>query len=818
MNMSDDTIFINRELSWLDFNRRVLALGKDKNVPLAERVKFLAIYGSNLDEFFMVRVGSLQERANLEQEKGKKEKRENKTNMTAAEQLAAIMPKTAQLQEDCDKYYAKALEALAENGYRKVDLDHLTKEDEHVWKKYFQTELFPILSPQIVDNRHPFPFLRNKEIYLGVLLKEKHPAGQSLGIIPISSQMERIHFIKKDGETLFALTEELVLHFAASIFGKETILEKCLFRVTRNADIDVKEGMMDHDIDYREIMTELLKRRRKLAAVRLQITPAPAPEVERLLCNRLLTHKRVFEQKSPLDLSFFYKLTGRIEAEGRPELFYPAARPMLPPPDYDLAAEVQKHDVLLSYPYQSIRPFIAMLKKAAHDPDVISIKMTLYRMARESQIVQALTEAAENGKEVVALVELRARFDEQNNIDWSKQLESAGCTVIYGFEDYKVHSKLTLITKKGKDGYSYITQIGTGNYNEKTSELYTDHSFITADQGIGEEASNVFQNLAVQQLTETSDKMLVAPLRFKSVLLEEMDHVISAARMGRPASMILKNNSISDRDIILKLQEASCAGVRIDMIVRGICCVRAGVPGKTENLHIRSLVGRYLEHGRIYSFFDGVHTRIYIASGDFLTRNTECRVEVGVRVEDPVLVQKLTDILQLQLRDNVNAREMRPDGSYQKVKPAEGEELVNGQMGMYDLLKDDWTQPEPWKPTTLAPEPAAPAPGPAAAPVGTEAAPAAEEQLKPEKAAAPVENIAAPQNEPGKAPVPAAEPAPESPDHFDQLEQIVNNKPRPAQPAPKAEAPAPRPVKPVAETHAPKNPLKRILDFFKFRK
>ena len=819
MNMSDDTIFINRELSWLDFNRRVLALGKDKNVPLAERVKFLAIYGSNLDEFFMVRVGSLQERANLEQEKGKKEKRENKTNMTAAEQLAAIMPKTAQLQEDCDKYYAKALEALAENGYRKVDLDHLTKEDEHVWKKYFQTELFPILSPQIVDNRHPFPFLRNKEIYLGVLLKEKHPAGQSLGIIPISSQMERIHFIKKDGETLFALTEELVLHFAASIFGKETILEKCLFRVTRNADIDVKEGMMDHDIDYREIMTELLKRRRKLAAVRLQITPAPAPEVERLLCNRLLlTHKRVFEQKSPLDLSFFYKLTGRIEAEGRPELFYPAARPMLPPSDYDLAAEVQKHDVLLSYPYQSIRPFIAMLKKAAHDPDVISIKMTLYRMARESQIVQALMEAAENGKEVVALVELRARFDEQNNIDWSKQLESAGCTVIYGFEDYKVHSKLTLITRKGAEGYSYITQIGTGNYNEKTSELYTDYSFITADERIGEEASKVFRNLAVQQLTEESDKMLVAPLRFKSVLLDEMDHVIAAARMGRPASMILKNNSISDRDIILKLQEASCAGVRIDMIVRGICCVRAGVPGKTENLHIRSLVGRYLEHGRIYSFFDGVHTRIYIASGDFLTRNTECRVEVGVRVEDPVLVQKLTDILQLQLRDNVNAREMRPDGSYQKVKPAEGEEQVNGQMGMYDLLKDDWTQPEPWKSTTLAPEPEAPAPGPAAAPVGTEAAPAAEEQPKPEKAAAPAENIAAPQNEPGKAPVPAEEPAPESPDHFDQLEQMVNNKPRPAQPAPKAEAPAPRPVKPVAETHAPKNPLKRILDFFKFRK
>ena len=687
--MSEESIFINRELSWLDFNRRVLVLGKDKNVPLAEQLKFLAIYGSNLDEFFMVRVGSLQERANLM--RGKKEKRENKTNMTAEEQLAAIMPKTAQLQEDCDKYYAKALENLAACGYRKVDFDKLSKEDEHFWKKYFQSELFPILSPQIVDSRHPFPFLRNKEIYLGVLLHEKHTSEHTLGIVPISSQMERMHFVRKDNETCFALTEELVLHYAALIFGKENVQEKCLFRVTRNADIDVKEGMMDHDIDYREIMADLLKRRRKLAAVRLQVIPA-APQVAQLLCNRLeLTHKRVFVQKSPLDLSFFYKLTARMESDGHPELFYTPARPMLPPQDYDLAAEVEKHDVLLSYPYQSIRPFIAMLKKAAQDPDVISIKMTLYRMARESQIVQALVEAAENGKEVVALVELRARFDEQNNIDWSKHLEEAGCTVIYGFDDYKVHSKLTLITKKSAHGYSYITQIGTGNYNEKTSELYTDYSFITADLGIGEEASNVFQNLAVQKLKEESEKMLVAPLRFKSVLLDEMDRVINAARLGRPASMILKNNSISDRDIILKLEEASCAGVRIDMIVRGICCVRAGVPGKTENLHIRSLVGRYLEHGRIYSFYDGVNTRIYIASGDFLTRNTECRVEVGVRVEDPVLKEKLDSILRLQLSDNVNAREMQPDGSYQKVKPAPGEPLVNSQMGMYDLLRDDWT-------------------------------------------------------------------------------------------------------------------------------
>ena len=735
--MSEESIFINRELSWLDFNRRVLVLGKDKNVPLAEQLKFLAIYGSNLDEFFMVRVGSLQERANLM--RGKKEKRENKTNMTAEEQLAAIMPKTAQLQEDCDKYYAKALENLASCGYRKVDFDKLSKEDEHFWKKYFQSELFPILSPQIVDSRHPFPFLRNKEIYLGVLLHEKHTSEHTLGIVPISSQMERMHFVRKDNETCFALTEELVLHYAALIFGKENVQEKCLFRVTRNADIDVKEGMMDHDIDYREIMADLLKRRRKLAAVRLQVIPA-APQVAQLLCSRLeLTHKRVFVQKSPLDLSFFSKLTSRMESDGHPELFYTPARPMLPPQDYDLAAEVEKHDVLLSYPYQSIRPFIAMLKKAAQDPDVISIKMTLYRMARESQIVQALVEAAENGKEVVALVELRARFDEQNNIDWSKHLEEAGCTVIYGFDDYKVHSKLTLITKKSAHGYSYITQIGTGNYNEKTSELYTDYSFITADLGIGEEASNVFQNLAVQKLTEESEKMLVAPLRFKSVLLDEMDRVINAARLGRPASMILKNNSISDRDIILKLEEASCAGVRIDMIVRGICCVRAGVPGRTENLHIRSLVGRYLEHGRIYSFYDGVNTRIYIASGDFLTRNTECRVEVGVRVEDPVLKEKLDSILRLQLSDNVNAREMQPDGSYQKVKPAPGEPLVNSQMGMYDLLRGDWTARD------KAPAPASVAETPKPQPVKA-----------PEKPAAPAE--AAPQ--PARPAEPEKQPAP----------------------------------------------------------
>ena len=681
--MSDESIFINRELSWLDFNRRVLALGKDKNVPLGERIKFLAIYGSNLDEFFMVRVGSLQERANLEQSKTKKEKRENKTNMTAAEQLAAIMPKTAQLQEECDKFYAKALENLAENGYHKVDFDHLTKEEEHLWKKYFQSELFPILSPQIVDNRHPFPFLRNKEIYLGVLLKEKHTQEQSLGIVPISSQMERLHFIKKDGAVQFALTEELVLHYASSIFGKDSIQEKCLFRVTRNADIDVKEGMMDHDIDYREIMTELLRRRRKLAAVRLQITPAPAPEVERLLCSRLeLTRKRVFLQKSPLDLSFFFKLSGRMEAEGHPALFYTPARPMLPPPDYDLAAEVQKHDVLLSYPYQSIRPFIAMLKKAAQDPDVISIKMTLYRLANHSKVVDALVEAAENGKQVDVLVELKARFDEENNIEWSRLLERAGCHVVYGIEGLKVHSKLCLITRKTKDGISFITQIGTGNYNEKTSRLYTDLSFLTASREIGLEATEVFRALDQGETVDSVKNLLVAPHCLQNRLLNLIDGEIEAAARGEGGYIGIKINSLTDKVLINKLIEASQAGVHIDMVVRGICCLRAGVPDETDNIHIISIVGRYLEHSRIYILGRGERARYYIGSADWMTRSTLRRVEIAAPVTVPTLKARLQHIFNTMLADNSNARVQQPDGNYVRRMP--GADAVDCQAQFYE--------------------------------------------------------------------------------------------------------------------------------------
>ena len=699
-----ETIYINRELSWLDFDNRVLALAKEKNVPLGERIKFAAIFGSNMDEFFMVRVGSLYDQTLL-----KNNKPDIVTHMTASEQIAAITPRVAELQAKCDKYYQHLIEQLAAAGYKKVDFNKLTKQQEHFWKAYFQRELMPLLSPQIVDARHPFPFLNNKDIYYIAQLFHKGE-GVSFGIVPVSDRFERVMFIKDGDATCFAFMEELVARYAATIFNASTVQKQCLFRVTRNADITVDEGMMDHDIDFRDVMSELLKKRRKLAAVRLQFWPEAPQEIVKFLREKLVVpSSRCYTQTSPLDSASLFKLAGRIAGDGsHAEMFYPAAKPMQAPAGYDLYTEVRKHDVLLAYPYQSIRPFIRMLQRAGSDPDVVSIKMTLYRMASDSQIVAALINAAENGKEVVAMVELRARFDEQNNIDWSKQLQDAGCTVLYGFDDYKVHSKLTLITSRVNGKYHYLTQIGTGNYNEKTSEQYTDLSFITTRQEIGEEASAVFNNMALQRLTSDVGTMLVAPLHFKTVLLEEMDRQIARAMQGQEASIILKNNSINDPQIMAKIIEASCAGVRVDMIVRGICCVRAGVPGYTENVHIRSIVGRYLEHSRIYCFGSGEDMRIYIASGDFLTRNTERRVEVGVRVDDAAIAKKLRGILDLQLRDTVNAREMQPDGTYTKVKPAEGQPPVDSQMAMFGYFQNGFEAAEPPKPAK-APEPPRPA-------------------------------------------------------------------------------------------------------------
>ncbi len=691
--VSESELFINRELSWLEFNRRVLDLAKDKTVPVGEQLKFAAIYASNLDEFFMVRVGSLHDRTLVAAQEA-----ENKTGMTPRQQLDAIMPKAAELQQHCDKIVAKLYEKIGALGYHKVNFEHLEKEQERFWKKYFMQEIFPVLSPQVIDIRHPFPFLRNNDLYVGVLLRHKGEEHASLGIIPINSQFQRVVFMPTGDGVSFALSEELIEHFAGLVFGKNTVQGSCVFRVTRNADISVDEGMFDQDVDYRDIMSDLLKKRRRLAAVRLQVSPHAPREITRLLREKLdLPEGQMFEQSSPLDLSVGFKLSSRLAQDGDKSLFYPVHRPMLPPAEFSLTRAVEQQDVLLSYPYQSIRPFLRMLHEAAHDPDVVSIKMTLYRVAQESKIIEALISAAENGKEVVAIVELRARFDEQNNIDYSKLLEEAGCTVIYGFEAYKVHSKLTLITKKKAGVLSYISQIGTGNYNEKTSEQYTDLSFITTDFTIGSDLAAVFNNLAVERLSENTGDLLIAPLCFKSVLMKEMDAEIEAKKAGRPARIVIKCNSVSDKEIICKIAQASCAGVPVQMIVRGICCLKAGVPGLTENVTVRSIVGRYLEHSRVYAFGTDGHERVYIASGDFLTRNTERRVEAGVRIRDRRIADELMKMLEMQLKDNVNAREMQADGTYPKVKRAEGELPVDSQGDMYRILENQWPGMSPRK-------------------------------------------------------------------------------------------------------------------------
>lgn len=679
----ESKIFINRELSWLEFNRRVLALSREKDVPLGEQMNFAAIYGSNLDEFFMIRVGSLYDQTLL-----KSTYKENKTNMTPQQQISLIFPKVAALQKDCDKDAKKLFRRLQELGLEKVDFSALDKVGENHWKKYFLRDLFPVLSPQIVDRRHPFPFLRDRDIYIGALLKEGK-GEPHFGLIPVSNQFERLILVEDKGVTRFALVEELILHYADIAFGsKSGVLAKCIFRVTRNADISLEEGMFDHDIDYRSMMSELLRRRRKLAAVRLQFYEEAPEGIASLLCEKLmLPTEQTGIQNSPLELSFLNRLRGFLKSQENPQLFYPPTKAVLPPDGYNLYRDVQQRDLLTCYPYQSIRPFIQMLLEAAHDPDVISIKMTLYRVATESKVIAALIEAAESGKEVVTIVELRARFDEQNNIDWSKQLEQAGCTVIYGFADYKIHSKLTLITKKHGSRFEYISQIGTGNYNERTSELYTDLAYLTCDQAIGEEIATVFNNLALGRHTDQVDHLIVAPLKFKSVLLDEIKAEIRHRENGGEARVVIKCNSISDKKIIETLSEASSAGVPIEMVVRGICCLQAGLHGLTENITVRSLVGRYLEHSRIYAFGKGERLRIYIASGDFLTRNTERRVEVGVRIEDKGIQKILTDILEMQTLDNVNARLMQPDGSYEKIEREKDEARYDSQMEMFPYLR-----------------------------------------------------------------------------------------------------------------------------------
>lgn len=654
-----DTIYMNRELSWLKFNERVLEEAENQDNPLCERLTFASIYQSNLDEFYMVRVGSLVDQMFLS-----KDIRENKTNMTPKEQLEAVLSRTRKLNRKRDVIYEEIMDSLKEYGVQMLNFHKIEKEDRNYLERYFEAEVAPVISPSIVGKRQPFPFLRNREIYAVVVLETKK-GKEKLGIIPCSSTGIQ-HLIPVPGkEGTYMLSEELILHFVSKIFKGYHIKAKSLLRITRNADIDA-DALYDEDLDYREFMVEMIKARKKLAPIRLELSREMDGDVVETLCDYLDVNKNfVFRGDTPLDLSFVFQIQDGLRK--KTGLFYEKRIPQKSP-QFNTAEpildQIAKKDRFLSYPYESIKPFLTMLHEAANDKDVVSIKMTLYRVAKQSKVVEALIEAAENGKEVFVLVELKARFDEENNIEWSRLLEDAGCHVIYGLDGYKVHSKLCQIVKKKGGNVEYYTQIGTGNYNEKTARLYTDLSLMTADPKIGTEAAQVFQALAMGETVEDMDHLLVAPKCLQNKVLAMIDAEIEHAKAGEPSYIGLKMNSLTDKRIIDKLAEASCAGVHIDMIVRGICCLIPEVEGKTENIHITSIVGRFLEHSRIYIFGTQERAKIYIASADFMTRNTLRRVEVAAPIEDPDIRMQIQEMFVTMLSDNRKARKMNSKGNY----------------------------------------------------------------------------------------------------------------------------------------------------------
>ena len=655
-------LYENRELSWLNFNERVLEEAEDTSVPLCERMTFLSIFQSNLDEFFMVRVGSLEDQKLLSQKL-----RENKTNMTAGEQIEAILKRVAELNERKDAIYASIMKEVGEKGVHLTDFKALAKSESKYLEDYFMKEIVPLLSVMIVGRKQPFPFLKGQEIYALAVLGTRN-GKKKIGIIPCSSSVfPRLIRIPTKDDT-YMLVEELILHFLPKVYKGYKVLEKSVIRVTRNADIDFN-AVYDEDLDYRDKMAQIVKLRKKLAPVRLELSRDINEDMIKQVCEYAeMEEPHVFLNQAPLDLSFLFQIEDILRKDAN--LVYqrrvPQPSPMLKSNEH-IIPQILDHDVLLSYPYESIKPFLQMLQEAARDPEVISIRMTLYRLARNSKVVEALTEAAENGKQVDVLVELKARFDEANNIEWSRTLEDAGCHVVYGIDGLKVHSKLCLITRKVGDEIQYITQVGTGNYNEKTSRLYTDLSLITADKRIGEEAAKVFQAILLGSVVEDMEHLLVAPKCLQNKVLAMIENEIQIAKEGKPAYIGIKINSLTDKKIIDKLIDASRAGVKIDMAIRGINCLRSGIPGDTDNIHIVSIVGRFLEHSRIYIF--GTHDRdkVYIASADFMTRNTLRRVEVAAPLYDETVKNKVRKMFATMLRDNVKAREQQPDGSYQKL-------------------------------------------------------------------------------------------------------------------------------------------------------
>lgn len=660
-NMSKN-VYMNRELSWLKFNERVLEEAENPDVPLCERLSFVSIYQSNLDEFFMVRVGSL-----IDQQLLSREIRENKTNLTPKEQIKAVLKQVRLMNERKDRCYQELLSSLRDYQIHIVDFKNITGEEREFLENYFDREVAPLLSPTIVGRRQPFPFLRNREIYAAGVLETKS-GREKIGIIPCGKGIFP-KVIEIPSRKRYLLPEELILHFLPKVFKGYKVSSKSLIRITRNADMDM-DALYDEDLNYREFMEKLIKKRKKLAPVRMELSRQIKESAQKMLCEYLkLDERYVYRSGAPLDMSFVSSIRDILRKETklfyekrvpRPSVLFEDSRPVLD--------QIGERDKLLSYPYESMKPFLKMLYEAANDEKVISIKMTLYRLAKGSKIVEALVEAAENGKQVHVLVELKARFDEENNIEWSRKLEDAGCRVIYGLDGYKVHSKLCLITRKTEGEIQYITQIGTGNYNEKTSTLYTDLSLMTANKEIGMEAASIFQALEKGETLKESRHLMVAPDCLQDRVIDMIQSEIDVTVSGREGYIGLKLNSLTDKKIIDKLIEASKAGVKIDMIIRGICCLIPGISGETENIRVISIVGRYLEHSRIYIFGTEERERIYISSADYMTRNTVRRVEVAAPVWDCELKTRIHQMFEIMLRDNQKARLEDENGNYRAVK------------------------------------------------------------------------------------------------------------------------------------------------------
>ena len=652
---------MNRELSWLKFNDRVLNEAGNPKVPLAERLTFVSIYQSNLDEFYRVRVGTLMDQMDVSEVV-----RENKTNMTSEEQVKAIIRATRELEEKKTVIYEQLMGELEPKGIRLINFNKLSAEEGKILEEYFDREIAPYLSANIVSKQQPFPFLKNKDIYAVALLESKGGKTRT-AIIPCSNNVFRRLIDIPTRKGTFLLSEELILQFLPKFFKNYSVKEKSLIRVTRNADIDT-EMIYDEDLDYRDAMENLIKERKRMNPVRMEFTGTLNKKMMHALCKTIHVEKEhVFRSEVPLDLSFVFAIQSYLKNTNAGELFYPRRTPRPTPQLNDkesLIPQILEKDVLLSYPFESMKSFINLLYEAAEDESVVSIKMTLYRLANKSQIVDALVEAAENGKEVVVLVELRARFDEENNIEYSRKLEEAGCRVIYGLNGYKVHSKLCLISRKTEQGVSYVTQIGTGNYNEKTSALYTDLSLITGNQEIGKEAAEVFAALLRGETVEETHLLLVAPKCLQNKVLDMIEEEIQHVKNGEEGYIGIKINSLTDKVIISKLVEASQAGVKIEMIVRGICCLIPGVKGYTENITVISIVGRFLEHSRIYRFGTKERENVYIASADFMTRNTLRRVEVAAPVLDERLKNQLDWMFETMMKDDEKGKCLTEKGIY----------------------------------------------------------------------------------------------------------------------------------------------------------